>query len=160
MVKCCKHCNERKEETEFPKYKLKHDKVGRIGVCKKCYYERAKKYIYRWRKKHPEQQNAILKRYRNTSQHNKEYYRKRSLQLLYGMTLEQYNKIFDKQNGCCSICGKHQSECNKALSVDHNHSSNQVRGLLCNYCNRGIGIFNENIQSLNSAIEYLKKWNN
>lgn len=45
------------------------------------------------------------------------------------------------------------------INVDHNHSSNKVRQLLCVSCNRGLGCFYENIESFERALIYLKKWN-
>ena len=74
----------------------------------------------------------------------------------FGITLEEYNEMFTKQNGCCSICGRHQSEFNKALSVDHNHETGEIRGLLCSKCNFGIGNFNDSIELIEKALLYLK----
>jgi hypothetical protein len=73
----------------------------------------------------------------------------------YGITLEQWNEIFDRQNGCCAICGKHNSQLKKSLHVDHCHETNKVRGLLCSKCNRAIGNFNDDINLLQKAINYL-----
>jgi hypothetical protein len=73
----------------------------------------------------------------------------------YGLTLEQYDELFNKQEGKCAICGKHQSELKQALCVDHDHITKKVRGLLCITCNRGIGYLNDNIQLLSQAINYL-----
>lgn len=76
---------------------------------------------------------------------------------LYGITLEDYNNMFASQNGCCKICGTHQSELSKALSVDHCHNTLKVRGLLCGLCNTSLGGFKDNIDLLTKAIEYLTK---
>ncbi len=51
----------------------------------------------------------------------------------------------------CMICGKEEK-----LVVDHDHETGNVRGLLCNHCNRGLGHFRDNIQFLDNAISYLK----
>jgi hypothetical protein len=75
----------------------------------------------------------------------------------YGITPEDYNKMFEEQNGCCCICNKHQSNFKKSLSIDHNHQTGKVRGLLCHHCNVGLGHFKDNIESLNSALDYLIK---
>ena len=86
--------------------------------------------------------------------------RKRRKQILlkckYGISLIEYNIILDKQEGCCAICNKHHTLFKQALSVDHNHITGQVRGLLCNKCNLGIGIFSDNILLLENAIKYIK----
>lgn len=57
----------------------------------------------------------------------------------YGMTLEDYDKMFVAQNGQCAICQKHQSELKHTLVVDHNHKTGKIRGLLCNRCNTLLG---------------------
>jgi hypothetical protein len=73
--------------------------------------------------------------------------------------------MFADQNGCCAICGVHQSEVSKRFSVDHNHSTGKVRGLLCNHCNRGLGHFRDDPMLLEFAAQYLyasaddPKWN-
>lgn len=69
----------------------------------------------------------------------------------------KYNALFNIQEGKCKICGIHQSKLKKRLCVDHNHTTNEVRGLLCNKCNTGIGMMNENINNLKNAIFYLKE---
>ena len=71
------------------------------------------------------------------------------------MTLEQYDQLFESQGGVCAICGRIDSD-GRRLSVDHDHRAGKVRGLLCGKCNRGIGIFDEDIIKLQSAINYLK----
>lgn len=76
----------------------------------------------------------------------------------FNITIEDYNKLFEKQNGRCSICDKHQSELNVALSVDHDHITGRIRSLLCGNCNLLLGNANDNIDILKNAIEYLIKY--
>ena len=76
----------------------------------------------------------------------------------YKMTLEDYNKLVENQKGLCAICENEpggMSNSKKRLSVDHNHKTGKVRGLLCGSCNVGIGNL-KNINNLKSAIKYLK----
>src|SRR5882672_8650608 len=54
----------------------------------------------------------------------------------YGMTEEQYAELLRKQRGCCAVCGRHESVFRKKLSIDHDHRSGFIRGLLCINCNR------------------------
>ena len=75
---------------------------------------------------------------------------------LYGISITQYNELFNKQNGCCKICGKHQGILTKRLSVDHDHTNKKIRGLLCSSCNAAIGLLNENPILLANAISYIK----
>jgi Recombination endonuclease VII len=58
-----------------------------------------------------------------------------SLRTKYGITLDQYQSLLDKQNGGCAICGKTPEQERKNLAVDHNHVTGEVRGLLCFHCN-------------------------
>jgi len=83
--------------------------------------------------------------------------RKSVLKRRYGLSVEQYNKMFNDQNGCCDICGKHQSECKQRLQVDHNHTTGAVRGLLCWNCNSMLGKVYEDVTILRNMILYLKK---
>ena len=58
---------------------------------------------------------------------------------LYGITKDEYNKLWESQGGCCAICGIHQSELPRALDLDHCHKTNIVRGFLCHSCNMVVG---------------------
>lgn len=75
----------------------------------------------------------------------------------YGITIEQYDEMFKNQSGNCAICGIPQpmSSRNASLVIDHCHSTNKVRGLLCDYCNSGLGFFKDDIKRLESAIKYI-----
>ena len=73
-----------------------------------------------------------------------------------GITVEQYNELFAKQNGCCAICKKHQSLFKNRLAIDHCHTNLNVRGLLCHSCNVLLGHANDNPDVLLEAISYLK----
>ena len=74
------------------------------------------------------------------------------------MTVEKYNQMYDQQNGCCAICGTHRKELKRNFSVDHNHDTGEVRGLLCGTCNRALGYFKDSLQMLTIATNYLKKY--
>ena len=78
----------------------------------------------------------------------------------YGITLEEYDRLFFLQSGRCAICGGEETSTIKGvvkrLSVDHCHDTGRIRGLLCNSCNRGIGLLKDSVEVLSSAIEYLK----
>jgi hypothetical protein len=80
----------------------------------------------------------------------------------YGITLDDYNSMLEEQNGCCKVCGKHYLDQKNALSVDHVHGMEGdpkgVRGLLCTNCNSGIGKLGDNIEGLESALQYLKDY--
>ncbi len=75
----------------------------------------------------------------------------------YGITLEDYDKIYDSQNGCCAICNRHQQALKRLLAVDHCHTTGEIRGLLCHSCNLLLGFANDNAEVLTKAISYLNK---
>ena len=73
----------------------------------------------------------------------------------FGITLNEYNEMFEKQKGCCAICGRHQSEFKRSFDVDHDHKTGKVRGLLCFKCNVVLGFVNDNSNILENMIGYL-----
>ena len=70
----------------------------------------------------------------------------------YNITSETYNNLFTKQNGCCKICNKHQSDLQSGLVIDHDHKTNRVRGLLCMSCNISLGHLKEDITIIQDRI--------
>ena len=89
------------------------------------------------------------KRYYETDRAN--YYKR-----TYGITLADYDRMYEEQEGCCAICGTHQLEITKRFCVDHCHDTGQVRGLLCDSCNKGIGILQDNDDILYRAADYIR----
>lgn len=65
--------------------------------------------------------------------------------------------MFIAQEGCCATCKTHQSELPKSLHVDHNHTTGEVRGLLCNACNLTIGKAKDSPELLIAMAAYLTK---
>lgn len=91
-----------------------------------------------------------------------DYDRTWNLKRKYGISVQEYETFLVRQNGVCAICGNKESHVHKSgklkdLAVDHCHDSKQVRGLLCFNCNQGLGRFQDNIEHLHRAIEYLRK---
>jgi len=82
------------------------------------------------------------------------------LRVTFGISLEQYDQMHADQNGLCAICGNPETIARngkvRLLAVDHCHTTNKVRGLLCGNCNPMIGYAKDNIQVLERAIEYLR----
>ena len=73
----------------------------------------------------------------------------------YGISLDDYNKMFNDQSGCCLGCKKHQSELKRALSIDHDHKTGEIRGLLCHKCNVVLGLIFDDVTILSNLIKYL-----
>lgn len=74
----------------------------------------------------------------------------------YGLTIEQYEQLLAQQNRRCKICGVEASDKRgRRLCVDHDHTTNTVRGLLCSNCNNGLGRFKDKPGLLFRAVDYL-----
>jgi hypothetical protein len=81
------------------------------------------------------------------------------LKYLYGITLEEYNSKLEQQGGGCAVCGiKIPGGNGKNFYVDHNHTTGQVRDLLCHNCNFVIGYAKEDVDILKAVIQYLEIW--
>lgn len=111
-------------------------------------------YQRQWRETHRGYQTEWA---RKNKGRYKESQRNYALVRNYGITTEQYNDLFAKQEGRCRICHRHQSEFKRRLAVDHSHTTNQVRGLLCHHCNKALGHFFEDVSIMENAILYLKE---
>jgi hypothetical protein len=79
----------------------------------------------------------------------------------YNITINDFKKMFDEQEGKCKICSKSikfmSEDKTKSACVDHCHTTNKVRGLLCHSCNRALGLFQDNKNNLEKAIQYLNE---
>ncbi len=75
---------------------------------------------------------------------------------LYGMSKERYLELSGEQDGKCAICGGPPGA--RALAVDHDHGTGQIRALLCTRCNIGIGGFRDDPELLRKALAYLVSW--
>lgn len=141
-MKRCSKCHREFAVDAFPFKDNSFDKRGKR--CADCKNSKAA----RWVKNNPEKAYKAARRFIEAGKA-----RKHRLKKQYGLTEDQFNSILHEQGGVCAIC-KRQSD--KKLAVDHNHKTMKMRGLLCASCNRGIGYFKENVESLTSAIEYIR----
>jgi hypothetical protein len=76
----------------------------------------------------------------------------------FGITFEIYNSMLSSQGGVCMICHKSNEKYKRALCVDHDHETGDVRALLCNDCNLGIGYFKDDPALMRIAMEYLERF--
>jgi hypothetical protein len=105
--------------------------------CKPC----GTKRVAKWKAANPERA--------------KKMYRASHIKKAYGLTPEAYDKMYAEQKGACAICRTHSSELPRGLAIDHDHETNEVRGLLCHECNAGIGMLGDDPVNIKSALEYL-----
>ena len=114
----------------------------------------------RWKAKGGEQREALENRCRSCerdrwSKGKDGRWRESHYQRTYGISLEDYDRLMEEQHNSCGICGAHQSEFERRFSVDHCHQTGDVRGLLCDGCNTGIGALMEDRDIMEAAIQYL-----
>ena len=134
-TKVCSYCKQASPLDDF--HMSKGHSSGRAAVCKPCQAD----YSAKW--------------YQENKQRRKEQMRVNEYMRRYGITIEEYEILLDKQNGCCAICLATTGAVGKRLSVDHNHKTGEVRGLLCDDCNTGLGKFKDDSSLLAKAINYL-----
>lgn len=135
----CRTCAKTKAVDEFSF----HDtKTGcRKTICKTCDAERA----VRWAKAHPNERAVVERR--------------RHLKRTFGLTETDYEEMLTSQGGACKICKRKSSGTrNHRMFVDHDHTTEKVRGLLCFKCNTGIGAFDDNPGLLEKAAAYIEEY--
>ncbi len=167
-TKICNGCEKELSIDEFTKDRSKGD--GLRSRCKECCARCAKRYgatsqgrkvqlkanrkylaTERGKKKHREQhvrfyvghlERVLLRRkqYYGTTQ-GKEVQRRAFFRSEYNSTLEEYQQMFEDQNGQCKICGIPQTELNERLDADHDLVTGDTRGLLCKGCNLHLNRF-------------------
>jgi len=144
-TKICTKCKKEKSLDKFNR-DTRYSKDGRQARCKICenVYERKRRKEFK--KSHPEY--ATKKEW--------EY----NLRGKYGITIEQWQQMFEVQQGYCSVCGKHQSELKRRLGVEHCHRTGRVRSLACPTCNHLIDIYETGFYGLREEIaDYLERHN-
>jgi len=153
-TKKCKKCGITKGRAEFT-IMQSGPRVGHFaGYCKPCSSARTSGT---YKQNHARDPN----RYRQIEWPSK-------LKRLYGITVADYNRLLEAQNGGCALCGtknplpgnrsyvKNGKQTQRTVfDVDHNHTTGKVRGLLCTRCNRLVGLANDSADTARCLVEYL-----
>jgi hypothetical protein len=150
-MKRCWACKETKPEAEFSKNKGFHD--GLSHTCRACNNARSAA--------HNKKNRATLAAKALARYHaNKDRYADYSLKRHYGLSRGDYDAMLAAQDGRCAICGSTSPNGVriKRFHVDHCHATGRVRGLLCENCNKGIGLFHDDTDLIHAAINYLDKY--
>lgn len=156
-MKDCSRCLIKKSKDEFGNNKATRD--GLQSQCRDCQQNAKMNRYFQIKKNEPSKNEDLLRRNREAQAKYRQTHPTRVLDRnlkKYGINGADYNDLVKKQEGKCKICKTHESELKKRLHVDHCHTTGKIRGLLCNRCNKCIGQFEEKIELLNSAIDYLK----
>ena len=113
---------------------------GKMSVCRGCTRKKSRETY----------QKAKAKGTHSAAQ------RKSHIKRTYGLSLEDYQSILLSQGGVCAICQKDFGR--TGPSVDHDHLTGRVRGLLCRRCNSGIGMLDDSIDLVLRAASYLERF--
>ena len=134
----------------------------RLAAYNKEYREKNKERLASWSKEYYEKNKERIITYaKEYREENKEEIaikkEEQRLKSKYGITSKEKNVLLQKQNNKCKICLVEFS--NVTPNVDHCHTTNKIRGLLCRACNTGLGQFKDNTKLLTKAINYLEEHN-
>lgn len=154
MKKKCTKCGQSKKLSLFvPKYgKAKRLQKNRFtSWCKKCH---SKDGVAR----------IMIKKLDPLYRENRRLYaRKRRFARRYGITIGDYQTLFAKQGNACAVCRTKKNTIDgcygteKQFPVDHDHNTGKIRGVLCDRCNRALGLLKDDIDVVKSLVSYLKK---
>lgn len=180
-IKKCKACFKEKDVSEFhkkgeysdgryPRCKFcvknkvyipedNYTQITGLKICSKCKIEKSTALFYK-RNNRKSGFSSKCQDCLRAEPKNRDILKYKNLDLMksYGISLDDYNVILSAQDGCCKICSTPQASLKgkkKYLCVDHCHDTGIIRGLLCDKCNRGIGLLNDSIQLLENAVIYL-----
>jgi hypothetical protein len=124
--------------------------------------ERLKEYKRKWQQENPEKRVEYSRRqharYEADPEKYRAYFRNRRIKREYDLTEAEYAAWVVKQGGRCGICGKEPSgqwHGDRMLNVDHDHETGAVRGLLCNRCNRALGLVGDTEEAVQKLMDYL-----
>lgn len=143
--KTCRACGVTKTHADFSLSRQATETQNAVyrSECKECSSVRARQW------------------FADNSDRANDNRRRWNLQKTYGLSVTQYNALMRKQGGVCAVCGKSElSEHGRTgkqfrLAVDHCHRTGAIRGLLCQKCNRAIGLLDDSPALMRKAISYL-----
>lgn len=134
MTKVCRLCEVEKDLSEFYSFYDKWAAKSYLSArCKPCHQT-----------------------YKHTNPNTARNRKADKLQLRYGLSYEQWEKLREVEGYACMICGVTEDEIGKRLDVDHCHVSGKFRGVLCNPCNNILGHARDNPLILDAAAAYLR----
>jgi hypothetical protein len=159
-MKQCTKCGEQKPLSEF--YKRKDRPIGVTSACKPCISlskdpDKRKLSWKKWREANPDKRKASKAAWDKANPGKRKLNSYKARVKKYNLSIEQYENMLVQQNGCCAICNNVLDKAEKT-HIDHDHVTNEVRGILCHGCNTSLGGFKDSIDVLKSAVNYLKKY--
>lgn len=149
-MKTCSRCLIEKNLEDFYSSTRHKDKL--YSICKSCCQAKARD---RYRED-PTKMKLAQKKYLEA---NPDSRRNTMLKNQRGITLNDYQIMFQAQEGKCAICKTDQKDMKKALNVDHCHKTGKIRGLLCGKCNQALGLLQDKVEVIETAASYLRRSN-
>lgn len=129
------------------------------GVCNNCGGPTSRRDVSQCRSCRNEQAREL-------AQPPREYRRDWHLTKKYNIDSMDFDCLWIAFKGKCGICGcdmempqHRRGQSLRAVAVDHDHATGHVRGLLCNKCNKGLGMFDDDVERLQNAIKWLEMCN-
>ncbi len=147
-LKSCTVCGDWKFPVNFYKHR-----DGLLPWCKDCDKEKSSQWAGKNRSRRSAQTKACMDK--KSDSERKAIFTNASYMKRYGISSTDYFSLSDSQQGVCAVC-KGASKSGRALAVDHNHATGQIRGLLCHGCNVALGLAKENPQILRALADYLE----
>ena len=143
-MKRCPACKRNRRESSFHKNRAAPD--GLQWHCIDC---------RRKIDKRPAKRAQDLARWKTRYREQRHLFKDRDLRKTYGISLEQFDALWKTQNGKCAMCDfkfkRHEG------SVDHDHQTGKVRGILCRRCNLVLGFAKDDPVRLDNGAAYLRK---
>jgi hypothetical protein len=161
LTKQCSHCKETKPHDAFNNDCSQRD--GKCSWCRDCcskaYNKNKVARVKTARSWYLNNKERVCERARQRHKANYPSEKDSRLDKRFGSGASQHRQNkFNEQGGECAICGKREVDCSKALALDHNHITGKWRGLLCDLCNTAIGKLHDDVNVLQKAIDYLRKY--
>lgn len=163
LTRTCTVCHKVKSYIDFHK-RTNGGKNGYQSRCKDCFnalmrQQRADPIRGQCRREYMNKYNQQMRS--DPIRRNRQKYQQRlsKIKQVYGITQAEYHQLLALQKGVCAICGNPETGKTygkvRQLSVDHDHKTGKIRGLLCNCCNRAIGLLRDDMNLLLRATSYL-----
>jgi hypothetical protein len=148
--KKCYRCEQVKPISEFGK--SNHLKDGYCSNCKDCENKKARDNRAKRKKEDP-------KKYKRINKNN-------NFKRLYGITLEEFDQMFERAGSQCEICSKglvkeregSKGPTDNVAVLDHCHTTGTVRAILCSQCNTALGLMKEDPTKIRQLADYAEKW--
>lgn len=144
-VKRCTRCDVERELGDFTRDSGRPD--GLAQWCRECWKS------YRQQAQIRKKSNEYMRKWAAGNRQKMQGYR---LRHRYGLEPEEYAQLLEIQGGVCAICHRDPNDSKETLAVDHCHQAQVIRGLLCDRCNRGIGLLGDDPANLEAAAEYIR----